>query len=225
MENHVGNFFNFLKENGRKMPLKVMLRHFPNKITKNDLYVNGDLDLAYYGGITSLPFGLKVDGNLNIQGSGIEYLPEDIIVKGSINMEGSSIRTFPRSLKHIRGSLNISNTRISFLPNDLSIDGSLNICRSNDLRRLPDRIKILGDLYLGEGRVMFPPTFEIRGTIFHMETDKIYVEEYNSYQGVDTRSQYGHRINFKSYTLEDFIIKFRNMDYFYENKSYPWMRI
>ena len=77
-------FFDFLdQKEERKIPFRFKLLYFPEKITKDDLSVGGNLNLEETR-ITSLPEGLSVGGNLNLRRTPITSLPKDLLVKGKI---------------------------------------------------------------------------------------------------------------------------------------------
>jgi hypothetical protein len=82
------NIFEFLEENENKKhtdsgSLKWKLC-FNKSITKEDLNVEGDLDLGYCTDLTSLPKNLKVGGYLNLFNTKITSLPEGLEVGGRL---------------------------------------------------------------------------------------------------------------------------------------------
>ena len=91
-EETLGKIFEFIKENSKQnLPLFwKMKNNIP--LTEEDLTVKGDLNLIN-SKITSLPDGLKVNGNLNIKKSRLavhsdngllEMIGDDGYIKGSI---------------------------------------------------------------------------------------------------------------------------------------------
>jgi hypothetical protein len=76
------NIFNFLEENERhQTPFLWKLAN--NYLTKEDLNVNGDLDLEF-SKKTSLPEGLEVGTYLDIEGTKITSLPKGLQVGSSL---------------------------------------------------------------------------------------------------------------------------------------------
>lgn len=93
------SFINFLtqKEN-IKVDFLLKLIAFPDKITKDDLYYKGDIDLVgidFKGEI--LPDGLYIEGDLFGTDSNIKSLPDGITAY-NVFMDGSSMEIFPKNL-------------------------------------------------------------------------------------------------------------------------------
>ena len=64
---NISNLFNFIESNRPeyKTPIKFKLLHDPGSITKDDLNIEGNLNLSKTS-ITSLPDNLTVGGNLEL---------------------------------------------------------------------------------------------------------------------------------------------------------------
>ena len=111
------------------------------------LTVGGDLDLENCIGITSLPEGLVVGGFLYLRGTGITSLPEGLIVGGSLDLRGTGITSLPDGLT-VGGGLNLENcTGITSLPEGLVVGGFLNL-RGTGITSLPEGLVVGGYLYL-----------------------------------------------------------------------------
>ena len=78
---NIYNLFKFLEDKkGKKIPLKAKLIHSPETIEKEDLDVEGDLDLEDTK-ISSLPDNLTVGGDLNLAFTPISSLPDNLKVE------------------------------------------------------------------------------------------------------------------------------------------------
>ena len=121
------NLFKFIedKKPQYKLPFKVKFIYDPNSLTKEDLNVKGDLNLAGLE-ITSLPEGLKVGGSLFIDNTKITSLPEGLKVGDALNLARTNITSLPEGLK-VGGVLNLSRTNITSLPEGLKVGSYLSI--------------------------------------------------------------------------------------------------
>ena len=90
--------------------------------TEDDLNVKGNLYFPNSKKITSLPKGLKVEGDLSLANTRIRTLPEGLEVGGWLSIEDTSISKIPKGLK-VGGSLIISHTSIGILPKGLEVGG------------------------------------------------------------------------------------------------------
>jgi hypothetical protein len=111
MKPHIANFLKFLEsKDNRKVPLVAKLL-YPNKfspITKEDLFIDGDLDL-YKSTIESLPDNITVKGTLDLSGTDIESLPDNLTVQDNLyavqsKIQRHDIQPIPNNLK-VGGSL------------------------------------------------------------------------------------------------------------------------
>jgi len=94
------NIFKFLEDKRNKpIPLRVKLIHAPETLTKNDLFV---------------------EGNLNLQYTKIKSLPDNLHVNGVLHLGNTPISKLPRGLK-VDYDLFIYNTLITSLPEDLKV--------------------------------------------------------------------------------------------------------
>ena len=78
---NISNLFKFIevKRPEYRTPFRFKLIHDPQSITKDELTVEGDLELGETT-VTSLPDGLKVGGGLELYGTPITSLPDDLTV-------------------------------------------------------------------------------------------------------------------------------------------------
>ena len=103
--------FEFLQENeNNNPPFKWKLIN-NEPLTKEELDVEGSLDLSY-SKITQLPKGLKVNGGLYLENTNIKSLPEGLIVRFSLSLSYTKIESLPKGLK-VFGILRIWDTPIA----------------------------------------------------------------------------------------------------------------
>ena len=76
--------------------------------TENGLAVGGSLELENCTGITALPDGLTVGGDLYLRGTGITALPDGLTVGGSLYLRGTGITALPDGLT-VGGRLDLEN--------------------------------------------------------------------------------------------------------------------
>ena len=95
------------------------------KIRDGRPYYRGSLYLCGTG-ITTLPDGLTVGGDLDLEGcTGITTLPDGLTVGGDLDLEGcTGITTLPDGLT-VGGYLDLCGTGITTLPDGLTVGGSL----------------------------------------------------------------------------------------------------
>ena len=113
--------FQFIEKNdNRNAPFKWKLE---NNIpfSKEELNVKGTLILQYTK-ITSLPKGLKVEGNLDLDGCYIfKFLPKGLEIGGYLSLTHSDIESLPEGLK-VGGNLIITDTPLAKLSDDELIE-------------------------------------------------------------------------------------------------------
>ena len=96
---NIYNLFKFLEDKkGKKIPFKFKLIHAPETIKKEDLNVEGSLDLRDTE-ITSLPDNLTVGGPLVLRDTEITSLPDNLTVGGSLDLSFTQISSLPDNLK------------------------------------------------------------------------------------------------------------------------------
>ena len=110
----IKRIFNFLEAKEElKQPLVWKLKtNMP--LTKEDLKINGDLQLS---NITSLPDGLEVNGTLYLDNSSITSLPEGLKVGDDLSLYKKKITLLPKGLK-VGRSLFIRNTPLEDYTNE-----------------------------------------------------------------------------------------------------------
>jgi len=109
---NIYNLFKFLEDKkGKKIPLKFKLLHAPETIEKEDLNVEGDLDLRDTE-ITSLPDNLTVEGYLGLYGTQISSLPDNLTVGGSLYLSFTKISSIPKNL-HVELRIYFKNTPLA----------------------------------------------------------------------------------------------------------------
>ena len=109
---NIYNLFKFLEEKkGKPIPFEVKLIHSPETLEKEDLNVEGSLDL-YKTKISSLPDNFTVEGDLNLENTQISSLPNNLTVGGSLYLYKTPISSLPDNLK-VGGSLNLDQTPLA----------------------------------------------------------------------------------------------------------------
>ena len=123
-------------------------------LTEKDLNIKGNFSLER-SKVKSLPEGLKVGGDLDLNGSiNITSLPKNLKVGGILWLFGcDSITSLPEGLK-VGGALNLAWTNITSLPKGLEVESFL-VIGSTKLTKYSD----------DELRKMIKPGF-IKGEIF-----------------------------------------------------------
>lgn len=74
------------------------------KTLPNGIRIGGYVDLSNCKELVSLPDGLIINGNLDLDGSAIKQLPNGLIVGGSLNILSTGINAIPSDLK-VRGKI------------------------------------------------------------------------------------------------------------------------
>jgi hypothetical protein len=103
--------FDFLEVKGEhKVPFSWKLIN-NEPLTKEELIVDDDLDLAYTY-ITSLPEGFEVKGFLDLESTSITSLPEGLKVGGFLNLRFcTELTSLPKGLEVV-GDLYVENTEL-----------------------------------------------------------------------------------------------------------------
>lgn len=129
-----------------------------------------EYDGAYYD-VCNLPEGFRVEGDLDLDGTGVETLPAGLTVSGSLNLWATAITALPKGLSvgerlglgtsqvkvlpeglRIGGTLDLGGTRIERLPDGLTVGGSLFLCGAL-IERLPEGLVVGGSLDLYGTRI------------------------------------------------------------------------
>ena len=88
---NIYNLFKFLEDKkGKKIPFKLKLIHAPETIEKEDLNVEGTLDLRDTE-ITSLPDNLTVGGSLDLSFTQISSIPKNLQVELRIYLKNTPL--------------------------------------------------------------------------------------------------------------------------------------
>lgn len=142
-------------EEGKYDEGSIKLLRSLSKLPLDKRIVNDDLHLAF-SGVTSLPKGLKVTGNLNLTSTQTKYLPAGLQVGGSLNLGDTLITSLPSGLK-VSGSLSLRDTKVTSLPPDLKVDGSMFLAGSS-ISSIPAGLKVGGELSLNRTPITSLPT-------------------------------------------------------------------
>ena len=106
---NIYNLFKFIEnKEGYRTPFKYKILNDPSSITKDDLIVNGYLDLSNTP-ITSLPDNLTVKKDLSIYNTKLTSLPDNLKVGGDLYLSDIPITSFPDNLI-VRGTLYLKDT-------------------------------------------------------------------------------------------------------------------
>jgi len=105
--------FDFLEDKEQQNPpLKwKLINNIP--LTEEELNVKGDLDLYECKSLTSLPKGLKVGGDLDLESTNITHLPEGLKVGGDLDLSRTNITSLPKGLE-VWGHLNLSKSELPY---------------------------------------------------------------------------------------------------------------
>jgi hypothetical protein len=128
------------------------------------------LDLRDSTWLTSLPYGLAVDGDLFISGCrALRRLPSELVVTGDLDADKcKGLRLIPAGVRvagdlwapgctalervrtaNVGGSLILPGCRaLVSLPANLSVGGTMNLGGCASLRHLPIGLKVVGDLVM-----------------------------------------------------------------------------
>ena len=129
-------------------------------------YYSGCLDLRGTG-ITSLPEGLVVGGDLYLRGTGITSLPEGLTVGGGLDLYGTGITSLPEGLTVGRFLYLENCTGITSLPEGLVVGGDLSLDNCTGITSLPEGLAVCGDLYLrGTGITSLPDGLTVGGFLY-----------------------------------------------------------
>ncbi len=143
----------------------------------------GNLNVAEYPSLHSLPDNLTVDGNLDVDGSNVHILPDNLIVKG--HLFSGDLRAYPDNLTlnnkfvvlsnvgvetlgknfHVKGTLTLDGSRVGTLPRGLKVDKTLYL----ENRAVPAGLSVGDDLFLTlpEETLMLPGDISVKGSIFN----------------------------------------------------------
>jgi hypothetical protein len=89
------------------------------------LGVEGGLNLTHASWVTSLPAGLTVWGNLNLNDAGIRTLPANLEVWGMLMLSGTPVRSLPAGMRVWSLNLRDCPTWDGHLPADARIGGPI----------------------------------------------------------------------------------------------------
>jgi hypothetical protein len=88
----------------------------------------------------SLPQGLKVGGELDIENRQIDSLPDNLEVGGSLYMRGTPVKSLPSGLR-IGKDLYLHRTLVTSIPDDLQIAGTIRGFNPNYRNNVPNHLK------------------------------------------------------------------------------------
>ena len=96
------------------MSIEIKIAFFPEKLTKNDLFVDGNLMFGQYtwNDVVALPENLNVTGWLDISFSRIKMLPNGLRVGKNLDAANSLIEDIGENIR-IGGDLNVEKTPLA----------------------------------------------------------------------------------------------------------------
>ena len=127
------------------------------------LKVRGILILSF-NPIVSLPRGLQVSGDLEVDDTKITRLPEDLQVGGSLNLKYCPITSLPTGFQ-VGEDLDLTYTPIASLPKGLKVGGTLSLGKTN-ITSIPEDLQVGRSLYLNLTQVTsLPANLKLRGAL------------------------------------------------------------
>ena len=165
---YILSLFKFIESKRPKyrVPVRLKLIYDPKSFTKDDLNIEGDLNLNGTP-ITSLPDGLKVSGFLDLSNTNITSLPDSLTVGGSLNLRNTPITSLPVGLT-VANSLYLSNSKITSLPDGLTVNGTLDLANTK-ITSLPAGLTIKDNLFLSNSKITSLPVGLTVGGSIHMK--------------------------------------------------------
>ncbi len=138
----------------------------PPRILGHVIDVNGD----WYK-LDSLPEGLTVGGDLDLENTSITRLPKGLTVHGNLDLFGSMITQLPEELT-VGGNLLLQYTNITHLPAGLTVGRNLDL-RGTNITHLPERLIVGRSLNLSGTKVTHLPEGLIVGGSLNLESTNI----------------------------------------------------
>ena len=165
---YILSLFKFIESKRPKyrVPFKLKLIYDPNSFTKDDLNIEGDLNLSGTN-LTSLPAGLKIGGYLDLGNTNITSLPDGLTVGGSLNLRDTPITSLPVSLT-VANSLYLQKTQVTSLPDGLTVNGTLDLANTK-ITSLPAGLIVKDNLFLSNSKITSLPVGLTVGGSIHMK--------------------------------------------------------
>ena len=120
---------------------------------------------------TELPFGLEVNGDLDLSYEPVTKLPDSMRIYGCLNLCGTDISVFPDNLM-VEDALLLRNTKITEIPYSFFAGGGIDL-QGSKIERLPDAFErdcgdegmtIMGYLDLSDTPIKeLPPILTVKG--------------------------------------------------------------
>ena len=133
------------------------------------LHIEGDLLLGEVPGLTGLPKGLHVSGDLNLCGCPeLTHLPERMHIGGDLDLSDCSALTRLPERMHIGGDLDVSYCEsLTDLPQEMHVGRTFSLQGCSALTHLPSGIHIGDDLDLRDCTALtgLPERMHIRGNL------------------------------------------------------------
>jgi len=100
--------------------------------------------------------------------------------EGDLNLSNSPIQFLPKNLTKVGGDLNLMHSQIEKLPDNFTVNGTLDLERCENLKSLPNGLKVGFHLDLRDTNLIFLPSdLEVEGDLYLYQTPiaDIYTEE------------------------------------------------
>jgi hypothetical protein len=96
------------------MPIEFKIAFFPEKITKEELYIDGNLQFGAYtwNDVKTLPENLRIKHSLNMEYAQIKVLPDGLRVGWHVRANNSLLDEIGKNV-YIGGDLNVANTPLA----------------------------------------------------------------------------------------------------------------
>lgn len=96
------------------MPIEFKIAFFPDKLTKEELYIDGNLQFGEHtwNDVKTLPKNLRIKNSLNIKYTKIKVLPDGLRVGWHVRANNSLLDEIGENV-YIGGDLNVANTPLS----------------------------------------------------------------------------------------------------------------
>ena len=138
---------------------------------------------------TELPFGLEVNGDLDLSYEPVTKLPDSMRVYGRLDLRNTDISALPDNLL-VEDTLRLWNTKITEIPEGLHLGGSLELCHSK-IEKITyinedpmDGLVIHGDLDLSDTPIKeLPLEVTVKGTLDLRDTQITELPEYLTVEG------------------------------------------
>ncbi len=114
--------------------------------------------------IKGIPKSLRVEGDLNLQGTNIRKIPDDFRVGNRLVLMNTPILEIGNNV-NIGGSLVLTGTKIQRIGNNLRVGKDLVLGRCSKLKSLPRNIEVGGKVDIHDTRIGSIPPMHVKGDL------------------------------------------------------------